>query len=1459
MSGRNLRESTKKVTEVQKEKTKVVEELITLKNTSKALENIRRQEEKSYSAAALELVEYTVEHLESDIKDTSEESAVDTVNVGADSDVFADYIEEVPVNEDWLDPLGVEKTPKESPGPEGTTNIPSAAWSTKINLFFPPNCESTPARSNRKEITSTASDLPSPVACLENINEESYTSSANVSTEQETSGLKEFLKEQSLVIFDPNKTATTTEEIMDESDYKKKLVAIQKSVVKVQLRIDEFGPDALTLADKDSFRTYLDQIRGEFEKVRDNIYDLITDLNEKADLQRIDQLKQIDKQLAEKFKQNDKAVKEEMLRLIGETEDLSSRTVRLQEDKVKEEKALKLEVRMKNHLKKTKDLNETIQAVGACDNMSEQEIRKNLLESKEWEKKVDSLVTVKEAIDEEIVGLVVDENLKTNVQAKFDELLDTVEKKVKELTVLDAALGLHTLVPSKVKDKVVYPEPFKGEPGEDVYKFVRDFKEAILADQVRTSDEVKTLVKHLKGEAKKTVGEHHSKLTDALDDLTTSFGNPQWIWQTLRDDLEKKTHHRAWGNNNTFERLKTLNLMLDFIRRAEALAKEHRGLYAEVYSASTISMIKILVPSNYRDKINLNVPMACNNEDKLSRIHAILDAEKEATLNGIPDNINYSNRKPPDPHNSKAHQYGGNRPFSAGNHDCFKSRQCNTDWDMLGCIELYKLSTVSERRSFLYSMRKCMKCGADFNSSHSKFSNKKSFNNTRRCKLSPADKQHARCTGQYGQGICPLPAALCLYHQNNASSELKSWLARLNMKFTVGVVDLQSPYFGNIKNTQNNKKSHRKSYDRRKLQTGESSLQLSDDEICDYFTADMRHRGDSSTVHPIPKGEPVFIFSIFQGKKGAVQSLIDSGANCWLAKDMVPQSEFTSMKLMDGPIPIGVASAKTVYATAEWASLIPLSDGSYQSVRGLTLDKVTGDMTELKLVPVFEQIKKENKSLDKIQNLKVPNIIGGEVQMILGIKYQNIYPEPVHTFPNGLTVFKSRLRPTKPGILACIGGPVEALQSICGIAGAKSTIGYMSHLIQNIKAPAHKINLNPSTKNANFFDFNIPGMRELAEIEDEFRNNEDQPDAHDEDDFFDAQNDVAMQSEDTVGNYAEGTKCNIDAITTATSEVVESSSNDDNGLVVDPRIQELRNAVYNDRKEHLRRVREASNKYLAFCKLNKPEPGMPKYLDKANHVFETNKRDKTECSENSHQCKCNHKYQLVQSEIEKYIKLQDAGLDISFKCPRCRNCRECLQGPGREKLSHLQETEQLLIKDSVTIDVDPNTHLSNNHHIAKKRLENICKKYGANTEVSDTIMKGFQKLIDRKHIYPWKDLSEETQKRIESAPSSYFIPWDVGIKETSVSTPARPTFDASSRTPAGSSLNDLLAKGNPDLIDLVHMVLNWLVGPVAICGDISQFYNTVHLSENHWQYQQVLWYKNMDITNTSLLSMGSVV
>ena len=293
---------------------------------------------------------------------------------------------------------------------------------------------------------------------------------------------------------------------------KYKVAAIKKLVVKVHLRIDEFTYEALTVNLKDKFESHLDRIRGVFEETRDTIYDLITDLDEEADKERISKLKQIDKQLTDKFKKNEKEVREEMIKLLAANDENTNGSVKSKEDKAIEEKTLKFKIRMENHLKKTKALNETILAVGNCDEMSEQDVRKNLIESKEWEKKVDNLLTGKETIDEETVGLELDEDLKSSVRDNFNQLLDTVQTKIKQLTLLDSQLGLHTLAPSKVKENVVYPEAFKGEPGEDVYKFAREFKEAILADHVRACDEVKTLVKHLKGEAKRTVGEHHEKL-----------------------------------------------------------------------------------------------------------------------------------------------------------------------------------------------------------------------------------------------------------------------------------------------------------------------------------------------------------------------------------------------------------------------------------------------------------------------------------------------------------------------------------------------------------------------------------------------------------------------------------------------------------------------------------------------------------------------------------------------------------------------------------------------------------------------------------------------------------------------------------------------------------------------------------------------------------------------------------
>ena len=101
--------------------------------------------------------------------------------------------------------------------------------------------------------------------------------------------------------------------------------------------------------------------------------------------------------------------------------------------------------------------------------------------------------------------------------------------------------------------------------------------------------------------------------------------------------------------------------------------------------------------------------------------------------------------------------------------------------------------------------------------------------------------------------------------------------------------------------------------------------------------------------------------------------------------------------------------------------------------------------------------------------------------MIIGIKYQNLFPEPILTLPNGMTVFQSKLLPTSKGALACIGGPVEALHQFSNNIGVKNTISYMSNLIQNVKKYPPRLEAFPSSHKSYLIDKNIPGINKFLE------------------------------------------------------------------------------------------------------------------------------------------------------------------------------------------------------------------------------------------------------------------------------------------------------------------------------------------------------------------------------------------
>ena len=392
---------------------------------------------------------------------------------------------------------------------------------------------------------------------------------------------------------------------------------------------------------------------------------------------------------------------------------------------------------------------------------------------------------------------------------------------------------------------------------------------------------------------------------------------------------------------------------------------------------------------------------------------------------------------------------------------------------------------------------------------------------------------------------------------------------------------------------------------------------MDDDELITFFTEDMKKVTKSKPdIRPIPEGEPVFIFSVFKGLNGPVMVFIDSGCNFWLAEEGIPQTELKSCKLADGPIPMGVAGGITVNASAEWASLLPLADGGHQIVRGLTVPRVTQDMPEIPLAKIFSNIKKKCKYNKEIKNLKVPNVVGGRVNMILGIRYQNIYPKPVHQFPNGLTVFKSQLLPAYPGAVACIGGPVSALDNLSGAMGGQSAVKYLSTLVTNINSVYKpRIDFFPEFKERNeMIDLDIPEVREFVQ---------------------DKANHVLYNNKSKP----------VDDEVVGWNEVTP---------------QDLSNLFSTKKENNSEEIEDNIKiKEILVC-------------DTCGVIVEKNETDPV-CV-------------AVQSEFQRFMKTQEVGLDSSYRCKRCRDCSDCRKGSGFEKISLMQEAEQELIRESITID-----------------------------------------------------------------------------------------------------------------------------------------------------------------------------
>ena len=232
-------------------------------------------------------------------------------------------------------------------------------------------------------------------------------------------------------------------------------------------------------------------------------------------------------------------------------------------------------------------------------------------------------------------------------------------------------------------------------------------------------------------------------------------------------------------------------------------------------------------------------------------------------------------------------------------------------------------------------------------------------------------------------------------------------------------------------------------------------------------------------------------------------------------------------------------------------------------------------------------------------------------------------------------------------------------------------------------------------------------------------------------------------------------------------------------------------------------------------------------------------------------------------DLKRFYELHESGLEVEYRCPVCRECENCKSSDKTERISLREECEQFEINKSVKLDLvnrkiqctlpligKESDFLTSNRERAFKILMQQCKKYHSDSDTKKVILKAFAKLFDNGHARLLSDLSSEEIKFLDKE-IQYHIPWRI-VFSGSPTTPCRPVLDASSRTSfrkdktGGKSLNDLVAKGKIESLNLVKVLMRFIIGKFAFTGDLTQFYNACKLGSEQWNLQRFLWVADLD-------------
>ena len=171
------------------------------------------------------------------------------------------------------------------------------------------------------------------------------------------------------------------------------------------------------------------------------------------------------------------------------------------------------------------------------------------------------------------------------------------------------------------------------------------------------------------------------------------------------------------------------------------------------------------------------------------------------------------------------------------------------------------------------------------------------------------------------------------------------------------------------------------------------------------------------------KGTPLLLFMLLKGASRPLSTIFDTACSTTLMKENVPGIQlFATPTKEHDTILEGIGGSRP--AVASYKILVPLKSRRrrYAPLEGYAVPRIVNPIPQLDIRHGIELIKRTYPNDDAISQAKIYPKMGGSVDLLIGIKYQNIFPTLIHETNCGLGIYSLILQSHNPDHNMCLGG-----------------------------------------------------------------------------------------------------------------------------------------------------------------------------------------------------------------------------------------------------------------------------------------------------------------------------------------------------------------------------------------------------------------------------------------------------